>query len=358
MSAKNSNKNPASNLQFEHIALGGTFDHFHKGHRQFLLRAFQISKRVTIGITSNKFANKIHKDSSTQSLKKRKKQLQNFLKKNLVLERSNIVKLNDVYGTTIMDRSVNALLVTGNTLKGAREINRRRKENDKTPLKVIIYPLVKTKDGKSISSHRIRNGEINKEGVIFYRELTEATPLNLPRKLRSTFREPFGFVIPAEAGSINKGMKKALNIIKSKRLEPAICVGDVVTSSILKLGQTPKLSIVDLKVMRKVRYKRVSEIGPITDLPRYKVTNPSGSITRKLTKSIHQALSKKIKSVIQVKGEEDLAVLPCVLLAPLNSAVIYGHFQHGVIVVEVSEEKKSEALKLLQQLKRFTSYDT
>jgi cytidyltransferase-like protein len=346
------NKDQISNLKFNHIALGGTFDHFHKGHRQFLTYAFEISKRVTIGITSDKFAYKIHKDLKLQSFKKRKRKLLSFFKKHSLSKRSSIITLEDVSGATIADKTLQALLVTRNTLEGARSINLKRRENGMTSLKIIIYPLIKSADGKSISSQRIRGGEISREGVIFFRELINATPLRLPKQLRPTFREPFGTVISATPQKIDDGMKKALKFIKSKPLEPIICVGDVVTHSILKFKKTPKLSIVDLKVQRRIRYKRVSEIGPITDLPRYKVSNKAGSITKKLANSVHDALIKDSQSLIQVEGEEDLAALPCILLAPLGSAVIYGHFQHGLVVVEVTEAKKTEALKLLQQLKR------
>lgn len=348
-------KDPVSNQEFRKIALGGTFDRFHKGHRQFLKHALQISKKVTIGITSEEFAKKIHGSLNLQIFKERKNAVLNFLKQRSLLQRINIVILKDLFGPTTTDASLEALVVTRNTLKGAIGVNRVRRHNGLTPLKLVIFPLVKTEDGKGISSQRIREGEINREGVIFYHQLIETTPLRLPKQLRPTFREPFGTVIPgdpSDPNSINQGMKKALNLISKKKLDPIICVGDVVTHSILKLGKTPKLSIIDLLVQRVPRYKSVSELGPIAHLPRYKAVNPAGSITKKLVMITRKALQQNTPSVIQIRGEEDLAALPCFLISPLGSAVLYGHFQHGIIVVEVTEGKKAEALRLLQQLKR------
>lgn len=364
MSPKSSNnsrpkqKNSFSNYQFNNIALGGTFDRFHKGHRHFLQNAFTLSRQLTIGITSSDLAEKIHKNSQLQSFNERKRQVLEFLKKSSFLKRSKLITLEDPSGPTATDSSFQALLVTKNTLQGARAVNRKRRDNGLFPLKIIVYPLVKTADGQGLSSQRIREGEINREGVIFHRELTAVTPLSLPRQLRPTFREPFGTVIPADSKKIDEGMRKALELIKGKRLNPIICVGDVVTHSILKFEKVPKLSIVDLRVQRKIRYKQVSEIGPIAHLRRYRIVNPAGTVTKKLSRCIRDSLQKDSKSVIQVKGEEDLAVLPCVLLAALDSVVFYGHFQQGLIVIEVTEEKKSEALKLLQLLKRFAGYDT
>lgn len=353
MSPKNFNKDK-SELQYKNIALGGTFDHFHKGHRHFLQNAFQISKEVTIGITSDDFANNIHINSKLQSFLERKTQVLEFLKKQSFSKRSKLAILEDPIGPTTTDKTLQALFVTRNTLKNTREINRKRRDKSLIPLKIIIFPLVKTADGHAISSQRIREGEISREGVVYHDELIETSPLMLPSQLRPIFRKPFGTVIPASK-TITEGMKKTLDFVSKKQLSPIICVGDVVTHSILKFKKTPKLSIVDLRVQRKIRYKRVSDIGPIGNLTRYKVVNPAGVISKKLSRIIREALKKQPQSVIHVKGEEDLAVLPCILLAPLNCVVLYGHFQKGIVLVEVTEEKKSEALKLLQQLKRFTT---
>ncbi len=124
------------------------------------------------------------------------------------------------------------------------------------------------------------------------------------------------------------------------------------TKSFLKVGGKPKLKIIDLKVRRKKRYNQSSELGPIGNLLHFNVDNPPTMITSKLVEGIKKALKRNKPSVIQVKGEEDLAVLPSVLLAPLNSVVLYGHFQLGIIAVEVTEAKKSEALNLLTKIKK------
>ena len=56
--------------------------------------------------------------------------------------------------------------------------------------------------------------------------------------------------------------------------------------------------------------------------------------------------------MIIVDGEEDLAVLPVVLLAPLDSLVFYGQRNQGLVLVKVTEEKKSEFVKILARFKR------
>ena len=44
--------------KFKTAVLGGTFDHFHKGHENFLEHGLSISKRLVIGVTSDEFVKK------------------------------------------------------------------------------------------------------------------------------------------------------------------------------------------------------------------------------------------------------------------------------------------------------------
>jgi uncharacterized protein (UPF0218 family) len=45
---------------------------------------------------------------------------------------------------------------------------------------------------------------------------------------------------------------------------------------------------------------------------------------------------------IFVKGEEDLAALPAMMMAPVGSVIMYGQPDKGVILVRVTESKKAE----------------
>ncbi len=145
-------------------------------------------------------------------------------------------------------------------------------------------------------------------------------------------------------------MKKAQEYIRNLKLQPIITVGDLVTQAYLRTRKIPQLIIVDLKVRRKQHFQRLSDLGPIGHLITSKVINPPGVITRELVAAVEQSMKAGKEAIIQVDGEEDLAVLPAVLLAPLGSVVLYGHFKLGVIAVEVSETKKSESLNLLHKV--------
>lgn len=350
MLSEYSNRNN-SIYEFKTAALGGTFDHFHKGHRRFLKKAFEISHTIIIGITTDNFAREIHKSTNLQTFLKRKSQVNNYIKTHKLNKRSKLIPLEDTFGPTVASNQIQVLIVTQNTLKGANSINKKRIKTGKKPLAIIKLPLVKAENGVPISSYRIRQGEINKEGVVFLSALVNFTPLKLPIRLRSTFREPFGEVISTSESQIDKGINKALPIIKRDKLKPLICVGDVVTHAIVKAGKIPRLSIIDFHVQRKRRHSHIAEFGSLAKFSLFEVENQASEISHKLTQLIHKSLKQKKPSVILVDGEEDLAVLPAVLLAPLGSVILYGHFQEGLILVKVTEDKKSEALLLLNQLR-------
>jgi hypothetical protein len=77
--------------------------------------------------------------------------------------------------------------------------------------------------------------------------------------------------------------------------------------------------------------------------------NPPGTITKDLWETIDRAISSSKNSkknfLIVVEGEEDLAVLPSIILAPKNTVLMYGQPNQGLVVVEVEKlKKKAEEL--------------
>ena len=65
---------------YNHVILGGTFDHIHRGHEALLRKAFVIGKKVTIGLTSDVYVRN-SKISNSNVYEVRNKQLEMWLKK-------------------------------------------------------------------------------------------------------------------------------------------------------------------------------------------------------------------------------------------------------------------------------------
>lgn len=146
--------------KYDKVAVGGTFDKFHDGHKKLLSTAFEIANNVEIGVTSDAFGGL---KGDIDSCKVRMKNLKSFFK-----DYSNfiIVPLDDPYGTTIYDSDFDAIVVSEETEPTAVEINEIRVSKGMNPIDIVVVSFVLAYDGTPISSTRIRRGEINKNGDV------------------------------------------------------------------------------------------------------------------------------------------------------------------------------------------------
>ena len=148
------------------VAVGGTFDLVHKGHRKLLDTAFEIGEKVMIGVTSDRFVKKLHKPHKVDSYEIREKELKKLLRRRNWLGRSTIIGLEDPYGPTTKDNNIDALVVSQRTKRTAQHINRLRRRKGINPLQIILITLVQAQDSRPISTTRIRRGRIDREGRI------------------------------------------------------------------------------------------------------------------------------------------------------------------------------------------------
>ncbi|MFQ5999714.1 MAG: phosphopantetheine adenylyltransferase [Candidatus Bathyarchaeia archaeon] len=150
--------------KFETVAVGGTFDEFHKGHRVLIIKAFEVGNHVLIGLCSDDFVKKLKKPHKVVPYEKRLEDLKNFLKKRGVLERAEIFPLNDPYGVTVSRNRLDAIVVSKETEPRAHEINEKRRSKGMPPLKIVVIDMILAEDYFPISSTRIWLGEIDREG--------------------------------------------------------------------------------------------------------------------------------------------------------------------------------------------------
>jgi GTP-dependent dephospho-CoA kinase len=129
-----------------------------------------------------------------------------------------------------------------------------------------------------------------------------------------------------------------------------ISVGDVTTFHLLEAGITPDICIVDDRTKRKPVSSDVSARNRDAVYEEVSVDNPAGIITDELIKTLSEAFASEKPLRIFVRGEEDLATLPVILMAPLDSVVLYGQPDEGVVFVKVTEEKKGEIRALFEKL--------
>jgi pantetheine-phosphate adenylyltransferase len=143
------------------VAVGGTFDKFHYGHRKLLETAFGIGENVVIGVTSDNFAKK---KGDIESCDIRMSNLNKFLSE--YHNNFSISRLDDAYGITICDENFDAIVVSEETEPNAVKINEIRKDKGMKQIDIIVISYVFAKDDIPISSTRIRKGEIDIKGNI------------------------------------------------------------------------------------------------------------------------------------------------------------------------------------------------
>ena len=102
----------------------------------------------------------------TANYDERLRELKTFLKKHEIYDRSKIISLNDPYGNTITDKTIEALVVSEETKKTALKINDKRIKAGFPSLEIIIVNMVQAENYKPISTTRIRQGEMDREGHI------------------------------------------------------------------------------------------------------------------------------------------------------------------------------------------------
>ena len=150
--------------KFGKVAVGGTFDELHRGHKVLLIKAFQIGKRVLVGLCSDEFVEKLGKPHKTASYKERLRELSHFLRNLGVAEKAEIISLNNAFGPTVTDKCIEALVVSEETSATANKINEQRIKNGLKPLVIVAINMVPSEDCYPISTTRIRSGEIDHEG--------------------------------------------------------------------------------------------------------------------------------------------------------------------------------------------------
>ncbi len=147
--------------KYRKVALGGTFDKFHEGHRKLIAKAFSIGQEVLIGVTSDEFAgSKGNIEPCKVRMSKLKSVLNNFNGKYY------IARLDEPYGPTVYADNIDAIVVSEETEPTALQINDERSKKGLKPLDIITIKMLLAEDGKPISSTRIREGEIDVKGEL------------------------------------------------------------------------------------------------------------------------------------------------------------------------------------------------
>lgn len=145
--------------------LGGTFDRLHIGHHALLATAFRVGSEVAVGVTTDRFLAEHPKPVSgrIQPYRVRRAALVRWLRQNYPERIWRVTPLENPFGRSV-DPGVGALVVSRDTERGGRAVNRERRRRGRPGVPLIVVPLVLADDLEPVSSRRVRAKEIAPDG--------------------------------------------------------------------------------------------------------------------------------------------------------------------------------------------------
>jgi uncharacterized protein (UPF0218 family)/phosphopantetheine adenylyltransferase len=322
--------------KLERCLVGGTFDRFHDGHKELLLTALEVAELVEVWITNDVMS--ASKSPFLQSFEDRRESILAWAD-----ERITTHELEDNWGPAPVRKDCDSIICTPETLSNCQSINEIRLTNGLLPLEIIEVSHTLDETGGIISSTRIRAGLIDRNGKQWLKESDRSKTYLFHRGLDSELKEPAGELFLGPEQSPEVAMSAAMENIAPGGI---IAVGDVSVETLLEMGVTPDIGLVDGMTKR-------SELIEKVDLSSFdillKADNPAGAITPSLIDSIDDALHNDQTTCIEVDGEEDLAPIIVHLLAPLGTNVIYGQPGKGVVLRITSLAAKEQCRGLLSR---------
>lgn len=154
------------------VALGGTFDCIHNGHRLLLAQAALIAtKRVLVGIADGPLlTNKVLMELISP-IDDRVSKVTSILMDLKPDIKFDVVPITDVYGPTAWDDQLTCLVVSPETAKGGDKINEERRKKGLNPL--AIYNIKLVRDGDDVPSSledKISSSDLRKQQLGKYRQ--------------------------------------------------------------------------------------------------------------------------------------------------------------------------------------------
>ncbi len=164
------------------------------------------------------------------------------------------------------------------------------------------------------------------------------TVVELQAELRSELKEPLGRIF------------EDADALLAARNGPVVAVGDIVTYHLLQADHTPAVALVDGRTERTAVDQEIRDaIGGFDH--EIEVANPPATLTEDLLAALRTAIGRAPgeSTLLVVDGEEDLAALPAMVVAPNGTSVVYGQPGEGMVLATVDDEAKVGARELLSR---------
>jgi pantetheine-phosphate adenylyltransferase len=148
--------------KFKCVAVGGTFDRLHDGHKALLCKACEVGERVIIGVATGKLLeDKVGKEL-IYPYEQRVNDIKKFLASIGCLNRTLLAPIYSQFGTAAEDPQIEALVVSEETAPIIKDINQARTKRGLQPLHKVLVEMVLGTNGKPIKSTILRQAEAAK----------------------------------------------------------------------------------------------------------------------------------------------------------------------------------------------------
>lgn len=311
-------------MNYSKAAVGGTFDHFHLGHQELLKTASHTASQLVIGITDQNLIQTKTDAHLIEQYQHRYQSVASWLNQNNLESTATIVKLIDPFGPTLTDPSIDSLVVSSVTKVGANQLNQVRVDKNLIPLPVIITPMVLDETDDYISSTKIRQGLITRNGRVT-QKLFDHDYVFSDTQL-AELSHPQGQVFQPESLISNSKQFTNSNVY---------LVGDMVTQFFQSQNLNFSTAIIDGQT------KRTPLKTPLKPSMVLAGHNSPGTINHQLAQELISHLDKdNTQTIYQIDGEEDLLAFIPSLTRPLGSLVLYGQPDGGIVMITLTEEVK------------------
>jgi len=167
--------------------------------------------------------------------------------------------------------------------------------------------------------------------------------LILTEAQRESLKRPLGELVTGTPNECNDALRNTIAIEKPKLV---VLVGDTVSRESVQSGIRADVMIIDNKEKRR-------EAAQLEHTERHvlRAANPAGTIDTEAWRVVDEAV-RKGNSLVIVDGEEDLLTLVTILAVPSGSLVAYGQPGEGIVLVRVTQAKKLEIQRILDEMER------